>query len=197
MLQQEFTNDWFLPHKGRWDTLLTALRRKPRVWAVEVGCYEGRATVWMLENIIGTDGHIWCIDPWEPYDEPLMENVNWEEVYMRFLLNTAPYCAGISVMRMDSIEGLTALLCEHRPGCMDLVYVDGAHDSRSVLTDLILGWTLVKPGGILIADDYQWGATAPDGTCPKDAIDPFMEVFEPEFHILHLGVQVFLLKKEV
>lgn len=38
----------------------------------------------------------------------------------------------------------------------DILYVDGSHLAADVLTDAILGWGLVKVGGIIIFDDYDF-----------------------------------------
>ena len=38
----------------------------------------------------------------------------------------------------------------------DLIYVDGSHTARDVLQDAVLGWGLLKRGGLMIFDDYLW-----------------------------------------
>jgi predicted O-methyltransferase YrrM len=40
---------------------------------------------------------------------------------------------------------------------LDLVHVDAGHEYRSALTDLKQYWSLLRPGGILIGDDYSAG----------------------------------------
>ena len=38
----------------------------------------------------------------------------------------------------------------------DVIYVDGSHTARDVLQDAVLGWGLLKRGGLMIFDDYLW-----------------------------------------
>src|SRR5437763_11211329 len=37
---------------------------------------------------------------------------------------------------------------------LDFVHIDGAHDYESVIADLRRWWSLLRNGGILVADDY-------------------------------------------
>ena len=38
----------------------------------------------------------------------------------------------------------------------DLVYLDGDHSARAFRTDLDLDLDLLRPGGVLIGDDFDW-----------------------------------------
>jgi predicted O-methyltransferase YrrM len=40
----------------------------------------------------------------------------------------------------------------------DFIYVDGSHQTADVLLDACLSFKLVKPGGIILFDDYAGGA---------------------------------------
>ena len=37
---------------------------------------------------------------------------------------------------------------------LDIVHVDGAHEYQDAMDDLRMWWPLVRPGGVLLADDY-------------------------------------------
>lgn len=37
----------------------------------------------------------------------------------------------------------------------DLIYIDGSHDYKDVKNDLYKAWTFLKPGGLLLADDWD------------------------------------------
>ena len=41
-------------------------------------------------------------------------------------------------------------------GLFDLVYIDGSHSAKDVLLDSLLAWRLLRPGGAMIWDDYEW-----------------------------------------
>ncbi len=40
----------------------------------------------------------------------------------------------------------------------DVVYVDASHMAGDVLSDAVLAWKLLAPGGIMIFDDYAWSS---------------------------------------
>lgn len=49
-------------------------------------------------------------------------------------------------------------LCQLPVNAFDFYYVDGSHVAPDVMADAVLGWRLLKPGGIMVFDDYEWGA---------------------------------------
>ena len=72
----------------------------------------------------------------------------------------------------------------------DFIYVDGAHDARSTLTDLCMSWGLLKKHGIMIIDDYEWQHGATEQEKPKLAIDCFLKTFEGKYQLLFKNYQV-------
>jgi len=60
----------------------------------------------------------------------------------------------------------------------DLIYIDGAHDSESVLLDLRAWWPILEPGGVLLGDDFtrksvrvaaeRWATEVSRGLTPAD-----------------------------
>ena len=40
----------------------------------------------------------------------------------------------------------------------DLIYLDGDHTARGFRADLDLYWEILRPGGCLIGDDFDWEA---------------------------------------
>lgn len=44
---------------------------------------------------------------------------------------------------------------DENTGMFDLIYVDGSHLYRDVIVDLYKAWTFLKPGGLLMADDWD------------------------------------------
>jgi hypothetical protein len=47
-----FTQDWFTRKSPAWEVVLKDLAGKPDLQYLEVGVYEGRSVVWVLENIL-------------------------------------------------------------------------------------------------------------------------------------------------
>jgi predicted O-methyltransferase YrrM len=81
-----------------------------------------------------------------------------------------------------------AELISHDEAAFDLIYVDGSHHATDVLQDAILGFQLLRVGGLLIFDDYLW-RLEPDGqqdsfNMPKPAIDAFVNIFQRKLRVL-------------
>ena len=38
----------------------------------------------------------------------------------------------------------------------DVIYIDGSHEEEDVYADLVGYWELVRPGGVLVGDDWNW-----------------------------------------
>ena len=47
-----YTRDWFGNNVPVWTRLLAPLAGRPGARALEIGCFEGRATCWLLGNVL-------------------------------------------------------------------------------------------------------------------------------------------------
>jgi len=63
-----------------------------------------------------------------------------------------------------------------------------------VLTDAVLAWDLLKPGGMIIFDDYVWALEKAKTQRPKVAIDAFMTVYANHIRVRERGYQVIIEK---
>ena len=45
---------------------------------------------------------------------------------------------------------------------VDVLYLDSAHEMRETFHELSAYWPLIKPGGILLGDDFNWMAVSHD-----------------------------------
>ena len=81
----------------------------------------------------------------------------------------------------------------HRPE-YDLIYVDGSHVARDVLLDAVCGFALLRTGGVMMFDDYQWKLLKEEYNCPGLGIDVFRSCFRSHFEVVHLGYQFFCRK---
>ena len=78
----------------------------------------------------------------------------------------------------------------------DLIYIDGEHHAASVLEDAILTFPMLKVGGAVVFDDFQWQGSAGilSTTSPKRAVHAFFDVFEDRVRVTHVGYQVHFVK---
>jgi len=180
----EFTTDYGQPFTESWRRHLNALAGEAGIRFLEIGSYEGRSALWFLEHVL-TDptSTITCVDA---FLEP--------EAEARFDHNVR---ASGHAARVTKIKGKSeAVLGTLSPG-FDTVYVDGCHEAFNVLMDAMASWVLLKPGGVLIFDDYAWDQHRPPMDRPQVAIDLFLDVLRADVEVLHKDYQVIVRKKGV
>ena len=181
-MSYEFTNDWFQVTAKDWDKFPKANR------ALEIGAYEGQASVWMLENMLTDDGVLMCIDTWAGGEDHA--NVSFAEVEERFDRNVKQAKRGnqkVYKIKAKSFNGLaTCITGDQR---FDFIYVDGSHIARDVLTDACMAWPLLDRGGFMVFDDYAWGNSRDILHRPKMAIDCFVNIFAEEVQLISWGSQ--------
>ena len=177
-----FTSDYTSYNTSNWTRVFEEYRARPGVRMLEIGSYEGRSAVWFLENIL-TDpsASIVCLDFFTSV--PL---------YMRFDHNIRISGQGERVTRLKghSAAVVSTLPLDH----FDIIYVDGSHRAADVLMDAILSWYRIKPGGILLFDDYLWAPGTPAIERPQMAIDLFLELFHGRYELLLKSYQVAIRK---
>lgn len=88
----------------------------------------------------------------------------------KFLFNTRRNAKKIDIRRGLSQEVLPELDTR-----FDFVFIDGDHSEDSVRRDARNAFEILKPGGIMIIDDYIWGSGKQS---PTLAIDEFLGEFE-------------------
>ena len=76
---------------------------------------------------------------------------------------------------------LAELIVVERQAAFDVLYVDGSHQAPDVLSDAVMGFHLVRAGGLMIFDDYIWSMEELGKqdllNMPKSAVDAFVNVF--------------------
>lgn len=188
----KFTRDWFDHNIPVWKKVLRPLIGKP-VRIAEIGSFEGRSSVWLLDNILThKDAVLVCVDTWNGSAEH--DDIDMKKVEERFDSNISTYGDKVIKYKGRSDRFLTAFYKDEDIK-FDVIYIDGSHLARDVLCDAVLADKLLKPGGILIFDDYIWnGGLAHSTETPRAAIDAFMECYATQYQLLSSGNQVMLRK---
>lgn len=164
--------DWFSNNIPNWELWLAEFKGK-RVHAIEIGSCEGRSARWLLENVLTNPGSVLaCVD------------INLRP---QLLENLKPWSGRVQFAQGESREWWRAIV-GYRWGMSDLVYIDGSHHARDVFSDSAFAWEVLKPGGILIWDDYRYGPaddpTASEWDRPGPAIDAFLSAYREELKLL-------------
>lgn len=190
-----FTNTWFAKSRDAWRRLLPQLD-PARI--LEIGSYEGAAVCFLIDELAPRKPlEIHCVDTWAggvEHAEGGEHPADMGSVEARFRHNTGQALAAarhpvdLHVHRKPSDEALVDLLAGGRRNAFDFVYVDGSHQAPDVLCDAVLGFRLLRVGGVMAFDDYLWAEKLPYGTdpirCPKPAIDAFTTLYCRKLRIL-------------
>mgnify|MGYP006283685611 CR=1 FL=1 len=169
--------DWSTIHHKHWQTIIDEnINVKEKLTAIEVGCFEGRSTLWFADTLLQhKDSSLHCIDSWEGGEEVVRANLGFDmdRVAANFIHNIQqhPRSDQISVWKTKSQKGLIDVcsLCYNE---VDFIYLDGSHTQKDTLIDLVLALSLLKVGGIIIVDDYRNGMSTNNPLLrPKDAVD--------------------------
>jgi len=190
-----FEHDWFSGNIPAWNILLHNMKDKPNLNFLEIGSFEGKSTTWLLDNILTNDSsRITCIDTFNGSYEHAGMGVDLNNLYNRFMNNIAGYESRTKVIVGESGKILSSgqLVNEQ----FDFVYVDGCHESKEVLQDAVYAFDLLKPGGIMVFDDYTWGDYINNPTkTPKISIEGFLNAYAEHIDLLAKTYQVFIKKK--
>lgn len=157
---------------------------------LEIGSYEGRSTCYFIETCKQLE-ELHCIDTWlggiehdsstmhaveSRFDRNVQETIDTHNPNLKFIKH-----------KDSSRVVLGELLRTHRSQ-FDLVYVDGSHQAADVLMDAVLGFELLKLGGLIAFDDYLWHLEAVGSqdllNMPKFAIDSFVNVYQRKLQVL-------------
>lgn len=183
----EFKYDWFSCNIESLTGLLERFKGKEHVRALEIGPFEGRSTVWFLENILTAgSSNIICIDTFEGSEDHKYFGVDISGAEARFVSNMQPFLGRVVVDKNRSAN----VLGKYHPSDFDFIYIDGSHLAADVLEDGVLSWRLLKPGGIMIFDDYDWKNMPEPLDNPGPGIDAFLSVYAGKFKELSRGHQV-------
>lgn len=95
----KFTKDWFHWAPPVWEQL-KPLMPEGRKSFLEIGSFEGRSTVWIIENMMGPGDWIDCVDTWEGGEEHGDEDML--SVEERFIHNIDVALGGAEVEERDA-----------------------------------------------------------------------------------------------
>jgi predicted O-methyltransferase YrrM len=139
------TPGWF--HHGQ-KILELVEQHQPKV-CVELGTWLGASAIPVARAIRRWGGTLTCVDTWAGDICEATAKAPW------MLVSCARHIieAGVGAnVRLIPTTTLDAALAWREP--IDWLYVDAAHDYDSVRADLVAWVPKVRPGGMILGDDY-------------------------------------------
>lgn len=119
----------------------------------EIGVWRGKLSERLLRDCPQIE-HYTMIDPWRrlpDWNKPLAETPDFDKVHAAALSNTEFAADRRAVLRGTTTEVIDRL----EDASLDAVYVDGDHTLRGILIDLIAAYPKLRPGGLMLGDDFS------------------------------------------
>jgi predicted O-methyltransferase YrrM len=181
----KFTQDWFTSNIGNFEAAKLVMPDNQRI--LEIGCFEGRATCWMLENMLGDDGHIVCVDTFKGGQEnKSLDLSRLRDVFEENIAASKKPTQIITIAEGYSYKMLSMLIQQNL--MFDFIYVDGSHEIQDVITDACMAFQLLKSGGVMLFDDYEGSEEV------KAAINSFLVTHRNKCKLLCMNYQLAIQK---
>lgn len=171
-------------HGPNWLKWTGYLKSKPNITGLELGTFQGDSAQWFLDNIFtdATSQYI-CVDPFTGSIEHSIAAIDCtqNEAITREKLKQYQ-----NVVILKEYSNQVLLSNDTK---LDFVYVDAAHDAMNVLRDAVLAFERLKPGGVIVFDDYSWRVMPREVDCPRIAVDAFAACYADHIEFLGKGSQ--------
>lgn len=174
----QFTKDYTTPYEPLWRQHLAPFVGKPDVHFLEVGTFEGRTALWFLDNILTHPSSTMTI-------VDFFEDTGYEP---RFDHNRA---ASGHAGRWIKLKGPSEDVLPTLAGRLyDAIYIDGGHTAADAYGDAVMCWPLLRVGGVVSFDDYEWRLHRAAADRPQQGIDRFLDEHRDELEIVHKAYTV-------
>ncbi|HRQ89513.1 MAG TPA: class I SAM-dependent methyltransferase, partial [Bacteroidia bacterium] len=180
-----FTTDWVTSKIDWWHRIFEGRKGTP-LNMLEVGFYEGRSAVWFLTHLLThPDSRLTSVE----------HSLNQGWANAAHLKADPVHGPKFTIIEGDSLEQSIDVFPrrQRKPGPdappaarYDVIYIDAGKEAVHILTMACLLWHSLRPGGIMLFDDYFWKPTEElqgkswlPKVLPKVGIDAFLATHAP------------------
>ena len=121
---------------------------------VEIGTWDGDFSYDILKYC--QLKKLYCVDPYKHFENgEYPDSMNdrtqeeWDQKFAQVQNRFKPFGDKVEFMRMTSVEAAT----HFKDSSLDFVYIDGNHDYKAVLQDILTWYPKMKNGAMLCGDD--------------------------------------------
>lgn len=185
-----FKKNSFTDKVTAWTKILHEFKGKAGVHYLEIGTYEGRSALWVLENILThPTAKLTVIDAFqENTQKTFMSNVKLSGEAGKFTV-----LPGLSTEKIKEVPF----------NSVDFAYIDGSGKGIVMLSDLVHTWDLVKVGGMIICSRYSMTrplrralGLRPEDPGPHEAIDSFLTMYGPYVSVVAMQGNYVVVRKK-
>lgn len=202
----KFTEEWFDPQIPNWEGTFNYLKGEGSVFkdVLEIGCFEGRATIWLCENVLTEKSNYDIVDTFGgTLEEAGMGSAgkllseDQDAILNTFKHNVSFHSDRVNfeIFREYSQQALPKLVSEKKQ--YDFIYIDASHRADDTFVDAYYANKLLKVGGLIIFDDFGWKDPNKPHLVdsPELGIRQFFTMYdEQEYRLLFSGYQIGALK---
>jgi hypothetical protein len=188
--QYTFTTDWFTDRVLTWTRVLKEFKGKPDINYLEIGVFEGRSALWVMENILThPTSKATMIDAFKEDNtyQTFISNINLSQKASKFRV-----LIGFSTDKIKEVPS----------NSIDFAYINGSSKGIVIQSDLVNTWNSLKLNGIVICARYSLDKNLrknfemqPNDPGPYEAIDAFLKLYKPYIKVLAIEANQVIFRK--
>lgn len=154
---------------------------------LEIGTFYGANLISVgLTYGLDKESKLYCIDPWQDYEEYSEYKNEQPHIYNTFIENIKN--SGIQDKIIINRGFSHKEINKFDDNFFDIIYIDGNHEGEYVLEDAVYSFRKLKVNGIMIFDDYDFYGVL-------KCINSFLSVYSKRIQYLNnVNNQVFIKK---
>ena len=185
-----FTVDYLREWKEELDGFLSKIDKLEPYNILEIGCFQGKTTVYLANSFPNRETRITAVDTFEgSYYQTENQKRHMYELFKHNILpieNKIKYWKMCSENYFNMLNGEKYIINQY-----DIIYYDGDTRTKEMLKMLIYMWKFLSIGGYLIVTKYNWKYlyNGDDNRFLYDeksmrAINIFIDIWENEMEII-------------